>query len=97
MRTPLEATVTKPTLVEERPRVMTRDGASVCRPFNDILAEAEAVQDIVHVSGKVPPTASAVIAWREAWSGLCRGANVLMEGELKLGTASRTRQRRTRS
>ena len=97
MRTPLEIAVIKTTPVEAKPRTLGQDAASVSRPFSHILAEAESVQDVVTLSGNFPPTASAVGAWRDAWLGLCRGANLLMSGELTQDTFSRQRKRGIRS
>jgi len=96
MRTPIEVAVTKPVPVECKPRVLAQEPVSTSRPFSHMLAEAESVQDVVYLSGRLPPTASGVTAWKDAWNGLCRGANVLMSGELRLDGIGRNRQRRAR-
>lgn len=71
--------------------------------FSRILAEAEAVQDTVllsgrRLSGRLPETASAMPAWRDAWAGLCRGANLLMSGDAaRLGRGGIQRRRISRA
>jgi hypothetical protein len=82
MRTPSEVAAIQVPPVAEQPRVLARDGAGTARPFSQMLAEAEAVQDVVRLSRRDPGTASAVTAWRDGWLGLCRGANLLLGGEL---------------
>jgi len=67
--------------------------------FSRILAEAEAVQDTVllsgrRLSGRRPVTASATTAWRDAWAGLCRGANLLMSGDAERLARGAIQQRR---
>ena len=85
MRTPIELAAIQVAPIEEKPRVLAQDGIPGARPFSQILAEAEAVRDVVRLSGRNPGTASAVTAWRDAWNGLCRGANLLMGAELIQG------------
>jgi hypothetical protein len=50
------------------------------------------VQDVVRLSGRISATDSALPAWRDAWAGLCRGANLLVSGEL--GRAFRAKPER---
>jgi hypothetical protein len=82
MRTPIEVAAVQVAPVAEKPRVLARDGIGAGRPFSHILADAEAVQDVVRLSGRISATDSALPAWRDAWAGLCRGANLLVSGEL---------------
>jgi hypothetical protein len=93
MRTPVEIAVTKLVPVKEKHRATAEDAASVSRPFSLILAEAEAVHDVVRVSWEAPQYASAVGTWRDAWTGLCRGANLLMTGQARLEAPGRQRRK----
>ena len=92
MRTPIELTVQMLTPVEGKPDVTPRDRAAVSRPFADILAEAESVQDIVRLSSR--PGLPATSAFQDAWNGLCRGVDWMMAGGLKPSPVLRSRMRR---
>jgi len=90
MRTPVEIAVQKATPVEAKPGATARDGATVSRPFADILAEAESVQDVVRLSGIGP--AAGMLPWQEAWLGLQRGVDWMFG--MPLSPVLRSRMRR---
>jgi hypothetical protein len=92
MRTPVELSVQMAAPVEAKPDVTPRDGATVSRPFADILAEAEAVQDVVKLSGKA--NAPGTFAFQDAWNGLCRGVDWMIAGGLRSSPVLRSRLRR---
>lgn len=92
MRTPVELAVQKLTPVEAKPGTTARDGATVSRPFADILAEAEAVQDVVRLSGRAP--AGAAPALQDAWQGLRRGVDWMFGSQLRPAPVIRSRMRR---
>ena len=60
--------------------------------FHQVLAEAEAVHDIVRLSGRMPPFAGSVGAWRTAWAHLLHGAGSLV-GRQAASTATRERRK----
>lgn len=92
MRTPIELAVQIPTPVEGKPHATPRDGTAVSRPFADILAEAESVQDVVRLSGKA--SSPGISAFQDAWNGLCRGVDWMIAGGLKPSPVLKSRLRR---
>ena len=73
MRHPIELAVQQVLPIAAKPRVTADDAASVSRPFAQLLAEAEAVQDVVRLGAAVTPAAPAG-ALRAAWDFLCARA-----------------------
>jgi hypothetical protein len=94
MRTPLYQDVRKSAVLETKPGAAARDGATVSRPFADILAEAESVQDVVRLSGQVPHAGIGSPAWQDAWEGLRRGMGRVLGTEAPLPPVLRSRMRR---
>jgi len=94
MRTPDHPSVRKPTPVEPKPDVATLDRATVSRPFADMLAEAEAVRDVVRLSTPAPGGAIGSPSWQDAWDGLRRGAGLVLGAEGRLPPVLRSRMRR---
>jgi len=93
MRTPVESTVRKLTPVEPKPDTPARDEATVSRPFADILAEAESVQDVVRLSGRAPAR-PVLPGLQDAWDGLRHGVNWMIGAELQPSPVLRSRMRR---
>jgi hypothetical protein len=70
MRHPIELAVQQVLPIPAKPAVTADDAASVSRPFALLLAEAEAVHDVVRLSGAAQQGAPAAML-RGAWDMLC--------------------------
>ena len=59
-----------------------------------MLAEAEAVQDVVRLSGPVPGPGIGSPSWQDAWDGLRRGMGRVLGSDGRLPPVLRSRMRR---